>query len=194
MPDSISELAMVLDENENIVKLAVSALVTFGVVEKWENDTLYMVAMQELIGSESQSAERVRKHRENKALQCNTYVTDCNAEQEIKSDKKTYVEGEEENIKHLPSSEITIDFLESEFGKENVEQYAARVKSWMKRNSIKGEPTLAMIYKWLDEDRASLNKTYIPQNNHSSIDIEQVEKAAYARYQKKTNEHDNATT
>ena len=140
LPDSISELAMVLDENENIVKLAVSALVTFGVVEKWENDTFYMVAMQELIGSESQSAERVRKHRGNKLLHCNTYVTDCNAEleKEVELEKKSYVEGEKENIKLIPPSEITIDFLESEFGKDNVERYATKVKSWMKRNSIKG--------------------------------------------------------
>ena len=194
LPDSISELAMALDEDENVVKLAVSALVGFGVVEQWENDTLYMVAMQELVGSEGQSAERVRRYRENKALQCNTPVTSCNQELDVKLNKKLDEESVRENRFTSAPSELTVEFLYSRYGKDKVEQYASKAKSWMKRNNIKGEPTLAMIYKWLEEDKASLNQTYISQNNHSSIDIDQVEKAAYARYQKKTNEHDNATT
>ena len=37
----------------------------------------------------------------------------------------------------LSSSEITIDFLISEFGKDNVDQYATKIKSWMKRNRNK---------------------------------------------------------
>lgn len=63
LPDAISELAMLLDEDENVVRLAIEALIKFGVVERWENQTFYMKAMQELIGSETASAARVRKHR-----------------------------------------------------------------------------------------------------------------------------------
>lgn len=69
LPNCIAELAMTIDEDENVVRLAVEALINFGAIERWENDTLYMAAMQELIGSETAVAERVRKHR---ALQCNT--------------------------------------------------------------------------------------------------------------------------
>lgn len=93
LPDSISELAMFLDEPENVVKLAVNALINFGAVERWENETLYMTATQELIGSESESAERVRRHRalkndieKTKALQCNGDVTKCNTEIDIEKD------------------------------------------------------------------------------------------------------------
>lgn len=63
LPDAISELAMLLDEDENIVRLAIGALIKFGIVERWENETFYMVAMQQLIGSETAGAARVRKHR-----------------------------------------------------------------------------------------------------------------------------------
>ena len=90
LPDSVSELAMVIDENENIVKLAVEALIRFGAIERWENETLYMAAMQELIGSETAVSARVRKHRalqcNTKALQCNTDVTKCNTEIEIEKE------------------------------------------------------------------------------------------------------------
>lgn len=101
LPDAISELAMLLDEDENVVRLAIGALIKFGIVERWENETFYMVAMQQLIGSETAGAARVRKHRalkngeakkalqpqeEQKALHCNADVTTCNTEIEIEKD------------------------------------------------------------------------------------------------------------
>ncbi len=88
LPDCVSELALALDEDENVVKLTVEALIRFGVVERLENDTLYMLAMQQLIGSETQTAARVRKHRESVALQCNADVTKCNTEKEIRDRDK----------------------------------------------------------------------------------------------------------
>lgn len=92
LPDSISELAMALDEDENVVRLAVDALVAFKVVERWDDETLYMSAMQQLIGSESDSAARVRKHRalqnERKALPSNADVTPCNTEIREKREEK----------------------------------------------------------------------------------------------------------
>lgn len=115
MPDCISELSMALDEDENITKLAVEALIRFGAIERWENDTLYMVAMQQLIGSETQGAERVRKHRELKkkeqlALQCNTDVTKCNTEIEIdidiEKDKDIDIEKDKEKIKKIDYQQI----------------------------------------------------------------------------------------
>lgn len=95
LPDAVSELAMLLDEDENIVRLAIEALVKFGVIERWENETFCMVAMQELIGGVTAGAIRVRKHRALKdsntnvqlATQCNPQtllgnadVTSCNAD------------------------------------------------------------------------------------------------------------------
>lgn len=95
LPTCEEELALVLDESPMLVTGAINALVKMGVVERWENDVLYMKAMQELIGSETATAARVRKHREMKkmqengaeSLQCNALmlqsninVTRCNTE------------------------------------------------------------------------------------------------------------------
>lgn len=95
LPDAVSELAMLLDEDENIVRLAIEALIKFGVIERWADETFYMLAMQDLIGSETAEAVRVRKHRalkeqatngdliiqcNPKTLQCNADVTSCNAD------------------------------------------------------------------------------------------------------------------
>ena len=110
LPNCIAELAMTIDEDENVVRLAVEALINFGAIEQWENDTLYMAAMQELIGSETAVAERVRKHR---ALQCNTKtllsnsgVTKCNTDIDIeKRDRDRDRDRDREKIK-APSDKI----------------------------------------------------------------------------------------
>lgn len=108
MPTCEEELALVLDENPMLVTGAINALEKMGVVERWENDTLYMAAMQELIGTETAAAARVRKHRELKKnqesllqsnailLHCNTDVTNRNTEIEIEKDIELETEIEKE--------------------------------------------------------------------------------------------------
>lgn len=99
LPDAISELALLLDEDETLVQLAVNALIKFGVVERWDNGDLYFTAMQQLIGSETSVAARVRKHRalqnKDKALQCNANVTKCNTEIDIDIEKDIEKDTEE---------------------------------------------------------------------------------------------------
>ena len=126
LPSAEEELALVLDEDVNIVRLTLSAILNMGLVEKWENDTLYMVAMQNLIGSETAVAERVRKHREKiKMLHCNTDETNSNTYIEIeKREKRKEIELEkrEDNIyspakaeQNIPYKEI-IDYLNERIG------------------------------------------------------------------------------
>lgn len=64
LPSNIDELAMVLDENTNIIKLMIAALQKVNAVEILDDGSFYMIAMQKLIGKEGESAERVRRFRE----------------------------------------------------------------------------------------------------------------------------------
>ena len=77
MPSCEEELSLILDEDINIVKFTIRALLQSNAIEILEDNSIYMIAVQELIGKESGSAERVRRFRENKkvALHCNTNVT-----------------------------------------------------------------------------------------------------------------------
>ena len=105
LPSNIDELAMVLDENTNIIKLMIGALQKVNAVEILDDGSFYMIAMQDLIGKEGESAERVRRFRERqeqKLLQCNGDVTNCNTEIEKDIDKDKEKEKEieiEKNIK-----------------------------------------------------------------------------------------------
>lgn len=118
LPDSLAELAMALDEDENVTRLAVEALIRFGVVERWDDETLYMSAMQQLIGSESESAARVRKHRELrsniKALPSNGDVTPCNTEKEKEIELEKDKDTDKEKGADARQSVSTVS-LESEF-------------------------------------------------------------------------------
>lgn len=94
LPSCSEELAMVLDADENIVKMTIAYLLKVGAVQELDDGSLYMFAMQELIGKEGDSAERVRRFREKqqaKALQCNGEVTNSNTEIE-KRDKRKEIE------------------------------------------------------------------------------------------------------
>ena len=64
LPSCEEELALALDESVDIVTNTIKELIKLKLIEKWENQTLYMAAMQELIGSEGSSAQRMRRHRE----------------------------------------------------------------------------------------------------------------------------------
>lgn len=99
LPSNIDELAMILDENINIIKLMIGALQKVNAVEILDDGSFYMIAMQDLIGKEGESAERVRRFRERqeqKLLQCNGDVTKCNTEIEIETEKEKEIETEKE--------------------------------------------------------------------------------------------------
>jgi predicted phage replisome organizer len=92
MPSKEEELALFLDEDINIIKLTLKALENMGTIEIWDDETIYLNLLQHLIGSETQVAERVRKHREKKKLlQSNILVTDgntCNTEKREEKKEK----------------------------------------------------------------------------------------------------------
>ena len=109
LPTCEDELALALDENPVLVSATINALERIGVVERWENDTLYMAAMQELIGSETAVAERVRRHRAARkqlpnALQCNANKLPCNGNV---TKGNTEIEGREREDLDLEGREET---------------------------------------------------------------------------------------
>ena len=85
------EIASLLDEDEDNVKVTLQFLESVGLLERKAEDEYLLTEVPFLIGSESDSAERVRRCREKKkalieaqeetkALQCNGAVTACNTE------------------------------------------------------------------------------------------------------------------
>ncbi len=88
--DIATEIAETIVEDPEDVRNALDYFENNGLVEL-SADECYTPEVMNCVGSECESAERVRKHRENtKALQCNNdvtesnaHVTGCNTEKEI---------------------------------------------------------------------------------------------------------------
>lgn len=103
IPYNEQMLSVITNTNVDIVKSAMEIFLGLNMIEVYDDRTIYMNEVDKLIGSESASAERVRKHRENtKLLQCNTDVTKCNIE--IEKDIHTDIDKEEEKEPSPPVS------------------------------------------------------------------------------------------
>lgn len=88
--DFYEELALELDEEAENVNVTVRFLLAQGLIELVDETEYRLTECDRMVGSESASAERVRRYRENKALQCNTDVTGAkrigNVEKEIEKE------------------------------------------------------------------------------------------------------------
>ena len=91
------ELALVLDENPENVKVTLSILSKMNLIEQLSEREYLLPDTAKLIGSESDSKERVRLYRERKkaliGVTCNADVTKCNTEIEIDIEKDTEKSG-----------------------------------------------------------------------------------------------------
>ncbi|MDF2844768.1 MAG: hypothetical protein K0R00_3194 [Herbinix sp.] len=99
------ELALEIDEEVENVSVAVSYLEKHNLLESSISDEYTLPAVLGLIGSESESAERVRRYRDNKnmiALHCNDTVTDSNAiEVTSNTEKEIDIEIDKDIKKHI---------------------------------------------------------------------------------------------
>lgn len=87
----VEEMALKIDEDPENVGVTIQFLIAQGLMILREDDEYLMTETQESIGSESDSAQRVRAHRERKALHCNDTVTLCNTEIEIELENRDRV-------------------------------------------------------------------------------------------------------
>lgn len=84
----VEEMALKIDEDPENVGVTIQFLIAQGLMILCDDNEYLMTETQESIGSESDSAQRVRAHRERKALHCNDTVTLCNTEKEIEIEKE----------------------------------------------------------------------------------------------------------
>ena len=91
--DFAAEVALDLDESEENVQITITYLLNSGLLEMRSDDEYYLPDTKNSTGCETAVAARVRRHREKqKALQCNTDVTEmkhlCNGEIEKEKEKE----------------------------------------------------------------------------------------------------------
>lgn len=165
-------LAVITGTNVDIVRSAMKVFASLDMIEILDDQTIYLNEVTKMIGGETDSAERVRKHRADKAisLQCNGSVTKCNTEIEI--DKE--IDKDKENVsgqaaEHTPSKRFSIptyeevqayclerknnvnpqrfiDFYTSKgwkVGKEPMKDWKACVRTWESDDKPKGKTSVS---------------------------------------------------
>lgn len=87
------EIALMIDENVEDIKITLLFLESKGLLTRKNDRDYFLEQVPEMVGSETASARRVRKFRENQlALQCNNDVTKCNGDIEKDIDIDTEIE------------------------------------------------------------------------------------------------------
>lgn len=86
--DLAEELALLIDEDPEAIRMALLFLSQKNLLTTSDNFQYKLEQVPEMIGSETASTRRARKHRESrKALQCNTDATKRNGDIDIDIDK-----------------------------------------------------------------------------------------------------------
>lgn len=123
LADSLAEeMALIIDEDAEAVRMTLMFLEQKKLLTTSDNFAYKLEQVPEMIGSETASARRVRKHRvKQKALQCNTDVTKCNGEIDIELDIDIEAEVEKEKKNEIPTTTPLGEFNQlilENFGKQ----------------------------------------------------------------------------
>lgn len=123
VPYNDEMLAAVTETNVDIVRSAVKVFCELGLMQIFDDGTIFMPAVPKMTGRECESAERVRKYRDKlkkqedvKLLQCNDDVTKCNDNKEKEEEKdkeKDKKENKETNINsNIEQKQVLLDHFE----------------------------------------------------------------------------------
>lgn len=86
------EIALVIDENVEDIKITLIFLESKGLLTRKNDRDYFLEQVPEMVGSETASTRRSRKHRELRGLHCNTIATTCNGDIDIEKDIDTEIE------------------------------------------------------------------------------------------------------
>lgn len=121
--DLAEELALLIDEDTEAVRMALMFLTKKNLLTTSDNYQFTLEQVPEMIGSETASTRRSRKHREvQKALQCNTDATKRNGDIEIDIDieKDIELDQEQEQKNAVGGENLIFKKLKEAFGEMSV--------------------------------------------------------------------------
>ena len=166
-PTFQEELALKLDEDVENVSVTLSYLQTQGLIDMNENNEFLLLEASNNIGSESESAERVRQFRERenqKALQCNGSVTgvlqnsiSISSSNSISSnEEKEKVIGKEKETKHrygeykkVLLTDEELEKLNTEFGEDKTQKAITYLDEYIEMKGAKYKSHYLAMKKWV---------------------------------------------
>ena len=180
IPYTPNMLASITGTDIDTVRVATELFLKLGLMEKWDDGTLFMVEVQNMVGSETASARRVRKHRERKkiqeqeikALHGNGDETKSNTEIEIEIEKDIEIDKEREGeIEKDKKSTPTFygEYKNVRLSKEEYKNLKEKLNShteiminklsrYMESSGKTYQNHYVTILKWYEEDKDKLRQ------------------------------------
>jgi len=119
--DLAEELALLIDEDTEAVRMALMFLTKKNLLTTIDNYQFTLEQVPEMIGSETASTRRSRRYRKGKkALQCNTDATKCNGDIDIDIDIEKDIELDQEQKNTVSGENLIFKKLKEAFGEMSV--------------------------------------------------------------------------
>ena len=152
----IEEIAIEIDENIENTQITFNFLLQKNLIEFSDDDEVKIANMASLVGSETESARRMRKHRASNASHCDIDVTD---------------------MLHLSDTEIEIDI---EIDKDNIYSASGDTQnnsSTQKNSSTKQYKVFEKIWSMYPEKKGKGQVSKKSKEQIEKLGIEKMEKA-----------------
>ena len=167
MDNFADELALDIDENADDVKVVIEYLLRTGLLECTEGGKeWYLTYLKNCIGVETASAQRVRafreRQKEQKALQCNTNVTEvkrlCSAEKEIEKEKDIEIDKKKKEKEkktaygeyaHVKLTKTEFDRLVNDYGELETQKAIKYFDEYIEDKGYKSKSHNMAMRRWV---------------------------------------------
>ena len=152
------EIALVIDENVEDIKITLIFLESKGLLTRQNDRDYFLEQVPEMVGSETASTRRSRKHREIKALHCNSIATTCNGDIDIEIEKDIDIEIEKDIDKDKNPVELIVEEYQSRIAPLDGTQFEI-LKEFITLDGIEAKVVLKAI--GIAADNGKRNFSYI---------------------------------
>lgn len=148
------EIALVIDENVEDIKITLIFLESKGLLTRNSDRDYFLEQVPEMVGSETASTRRSRKHRKLQKLHCNTIATTCNGD----IDKEIDIEIEKDIDKDKNPVELIVEEYQSRIAPLDGTQFEI-LKEFITLDGMEAKVVLKAI--GLAADNGKRNFSYI---------------------------------
>ena len=168
VPYNDEMLSAITDTNIDIVRSATKIFCELGMMQIFDDGTIFMTEVPKITGKECESAERVRRYRlkqkeeKDKMLQCNADVTKCNAyiEEDKEKDKEIRKKKEDKDKKKYGefNNVLLTDEEYKKLEKINALSFIENLSSYIASSGKRYKSHYAAILNWQRRDKEKENK------------------------------------
>ena len=147
--------------NVDTIRVALELYKQLGLIYEGDNSILQITGFNEMIGSETNGAKRIREWRKNKLLQCNNNVT-----QEIEIDKEKDIDIEKDIYNYIETNfgrtlnQVEIEQVQKWLSLYDIEIIKEAIKTALLQNKKNFKYITGILNNWKDKTLEEIKQDY----------------------------------